>query len=239
MLSMLFKLFDGAVKRALRMVHAALATDTQQSDVQEAIPGLPDHLVATHILRSEYFDDPADLARLRVLSRGMRDAVAETGLRFEKMEENEARNLGCLSVLRRLQRQGHLSRQEFLCEAAARTGNLEELKALRADGWPWDWTTYSAAAGGEHLEMLLWECANGWSWDTPFCRAAWGGNLEVLQWARANGCPWNEMTCLSAAVYGRLKILKWLRANGCPWDRTTREEATGHILEWAVANGVP
>ena len=61
----------------------------------------------------------------------------------------------------------------------------------------------------------------------------------MLQWARANGCPWNEMTCLSAAVYGRLKILKWLRANGCPWDRTTREEATGHILEWAVANGVP
>jgi hypothetical protein len=47
------------------------------------------------------------------------------------------------------------------------------------------------------------------------------------------------MTCLSAAVYGHLKILKWLRANGCPWDRTTREEATGHILEWAVANGVP
>jgi hypothetical protein len=34
-------------------------------------------------------------------------------------------------------------------------------------------------------------------------------------------------------------MLKWARANGCPWDRTTRDFASGHILEWAVANGVP
>jgi hypothetical protein len=48
----------------------------------EAIPGLPDHLVVTHILRSGHFDNPADLARLPAVSRTMRDAVAETGLRF-------------------------------------------------------------------------------------------------------------------------------------------------------------
>ena len=55
--------------------------------VGEAIPRLPDHLVATHVLRSEYFDDPADLARLPAVSRGMRDAVAATGLRFEELDE--------------------------------------------------------------------------------------------------------------------------------------------------------
>ena len=59
----------------------------------EAIPRLPDALVVTHILRSEYFDDPADLARLPAVSRAMRDAVAATGLRFEELDEQRAVSL--------------------------------------------------------------------------------------------------------------------------------------------------
>ena len=86
---------------------AALATDTQ-----EAIPGLLDDIVITHVLRSEYFDDPADLARLPAVSRAMRDAVAATGLRFKELDEDEAVKLGCLSAVQRLQRGGRLSRQE-------------------------------------------------------------------------------------------------------------------------------
>jgi hypothetical protein len=107
----------------------------------EAIPGLLDDIVVTHVLRSEHFDDPADLARLPALSRAMRYAVAATGLRFEELDENRAAELGCLSAVRRLQRGGRLSRQERLCQAAARGGHLEELKALRADGCPWDMNT--------------------------------------------------------------------------------------------------
>ena len=116
-------------------------TPASPADAQEAIPGLPDHLVVTHILRTEYFDDPADLARLPAVSRGMRAAVAETGLRFEKLTEICAANLGCLSALKRLQRRGCLSHREYLCEAAARGGNLVELKVLRANGCPWDTLT--------------------------------------------------------------------------------------------------
>ena len=113
----------------------------RDANAGEAIPRLPNHLVATHVLRSEYFDDPADLARLPALSRAMRDAVAATGLRFEELDEKRALELGCLSAVRRLQRGGRLSRQERLCQAAARGGHLEELKALRADGCPWDMNT--------------------------------------------------------------------------------------------------
>ena len=54
----------------------------------EAFPRLPNHLVVTHVLRSEYFDDPADLARLPAVSRAMRDLVAETGLRFKDLDES-------------------------------------------------------------------------------------------------------------------------------------------------------
>ena len=95
---------------------------------QDAIPGLLDDIVIAHVLRSEYFDDPADLARLPAVSRGMRDAVAATGLQFEELDELEAVNLGCLSAVQRLYRGGRLSRQGRHCHAAARGGNLEKLK---------------------------------------------------------------------------------------------------------------
>ena len=102
----------------------------------EAIPGLPNHLVVAHILRSEYFDDPADLARLPAVSSAMRDTMAVIGLRLEELGEYQALKLGCLSAVKRRHRRGVLSGQELLCAAAAKSGHLEELKVLRADGWP-------------------------------------------------------------------------------------------------------
>jgi hypothetical protein len=65
-----------------------------------------------------------------------------------------------------LRRRGRLSDERLLCAAAARNGDLEELKALRAENFPWDWHTCAFAAEG--------------------------GHLDVLQWARDNGCPWDE-----------------------------------------------
>ena len=192
-------------------------TPASPADAQEAIPGLPDHLVVTHILRAEYFDDPADLARLPAVSRGMRAAVAETGLRFEKLTEICAANLGCLSALKRLQRRGCLSHREYLCEAAARGGNLEALKLLRDKDTPWDAETCAGAAQSGHLEVLQWLRANGCPWKERTCgQAAMNGHLEVLQWARANGCPWDESTCQGAAFSGHLEVLQWARANGAP-----------------------
>ena len=41
------------------------------------------------------------------------------------------------------------------------SGQLEELKALRADGSPWDGSTCFAAARGGHLDVLQWLRANG------------------------------------------------------------------------------
>jgi hypothetical protein len=46
-----------------------ITTHARPTDAQEAIP---DHLVVTHVLRSEHFDDPADLARLPAVSRATR-----------------------------------------------------------------------------------------------------------------------------------------------------------------------
>ena len=225
---------------------ASVAAPASLADAQQAIPRLPNHLVVTHILRSEFFDDPADLARLAAVSRAMRDVVAATGLRLRELElpQHRATQLGRLSVLKRLQRRGHLTCEEYLCQAAARSGQLEELKALRADGWPWNEYTCAAAAKVGHLEMLQWARANGCPWDKWACAGAAGdGHLEVLQWARANGCPWNERTCAYAAKGGHLEVLQWVRANGCPWDVDTiaRAREYGHddVVIWAKTNGAP
>ena len=218
--------------------------ERRDANAGEAIPGLLNDIVVTHVLRSEHFDDPADLARLPAVSRVMRDAVAATGLRFEELGEIGAVELGCVSALKRLQRQGRLSRRERLCEAAARVGHLKKLKVLRADGWPWDSQTCAYAARYGHLEVLQWARAKGCPWDERTCsRAARGGHLQVLQWARANGCRWGELTCWGAAKGGHLEVLQWARANGCPWEGGACALAAegGHleVLQWALANGCP
>ena len=95
---------------------ATANTPASLADAQDAIPGLLDDIVVTHILSTDNFNDPADLARLPVVSHAMRDAVAATGLAFDELDENEAVDLGCLSAVQRLHRGGHLSRQEYLCQ---------------------------------------------------------------------------------------------------------------------------
>ena len=134
--------------------------DERDANAGEAIPGLLNDIVITHVLRSEYFDDPADLARLPAVSRAMRDAVTATGLRFEELGENDAVELGCLCAVQRLDRVGRLSRRERLCEAAARGGHLEMLQWARANGCPWDMMTYGYALQYGHREVASWAHAN-------------------------------------------------------------------------------
>ena len=106
----------------------------------------------------------------------MRDAVDATGRKIKKLSDTDAANLGHLSLLKDRHTRGVLKSKRYLCEAAARSGQLEELKAFRAKNFPWD----------------EWTCAG----------AAEGGHLEVLKWARENGCRWNEYTRGLAARKG-------------------------------------
>ena len=208
-----------------------------------AIPGLPFDVAVS--LVEKHLPDPADLAVLRVVSHGMRDAVDATGRKVEELEEEDAAERGYLSTLKCLRRRGRLSDECLLCAAAAMVGDLEELKALRrAENFPWDWRTCANAAWRGHLETLKWAHENGCPWDEETCaNAAEGGHLDVLKWARANDCPWNWETCAFAAGGGQLEILKWARENDCPWDEWTCAWAAGgghlEVLKWARENGCP
>ena len=234
------------------VVDAPRGVETHEREIQRnldaqagvAIPGLPFDVVVTHVLREDNLPDPADIARIRVVSRGMRDAVDATGRRIAELGEDDAVSRGCSTTLRCLQRQGRLSRKENLCQAAARSGQFEELKALRAENCPWDEETCAYAAEGGYLEVLQWARTNRCPWNEETCAiAAEGGHLEMLQWARANGCPWDWETCTMAAEGGHLEVLQWARANCCPCNKFTCEWAAGHghleVLQWARANGRP
>jgi hypothetical protein len=115
--------------------------------------------------------DLRDLARLRGVSRSMRDAVDE--MIEDRRDAALAAKFGRLTVLQNLLQRGQL-KKVVVCVSAAQYGHLEILKWGRANGCPWG----------------AWTCSY----------AAWGGHLEMLKWARANGCPWDEDTRIFAAV---------------------------------------
>jgi hypothetical protein len=156
-----------------------------------AIPGLPFDVAVSIV--EKHLPDPADLAVLRAVSRGMRDAVDATGRKVEEFDEEDAVERGYVSTLKCLRRRGRLSDERLLCAAAARVGDVEALKALRrAEKFPWNEGTCAGAAKGGHLEVLLWAHENDCPWDVWTCAfAAYGGHLELLKWARENGCPWD------------------------------------------------
>ena len=128
------------------------STDTPESSSvapnpysDELIPGLPHDLVVAHVL--DKFPDPSDLAPLSAVSRGMRAAVAETKREVKKPSGyEEAAKKGYLRYLKHMHSRNRLSDTRLLCAAAAASGQLEELKALRAENFPWGKGTCALAA---------------------------------------------------------------------------------------------
>ena len=201
-------------------------TPVDTADAPGGFSSLPLDVISTHILRSDFLPEPGDLGRLRAVSRGMRDAVDATGREIKKLSDMDAMNLGYVSLLKDRHSRGLLEDEYLVCGAAARSGQLEELKAFRAKNFPWNQWTCAYAAEGGHLEVLKWARANDCPWDERTCSwAATRGHLEVLKWARENDCPWDERTCKHAAKGGHLETLKWARENGAPWNEYTRRLA--------------
>ena len=78
-----------------------------------AIPGLPFDVAVS--LVQKHLPDPADLAVLRAVSKGMRDAVDATGRKVEEFKEEDAVERGYVSTLKCLRRRGRLSDERLLC----------------------------------------------------------------------------------------------------------------------------
>ena len=174
------------VAEATRSVETRARKQKRKLDAQAgvAIPGLLFDVAVS--LVEQHLPDPADLAVLRAVSKGMRDAVDATGRKVEEYEEYDAAFSGYVSTLKCLRRRGRLSDVSFLCAATAGVGDLEALKALcRAENFPWDEMTCDLAARG--------------------------GHLEVLKWAHENDCPWGVYTCSHAAGENHQRLCQHLQ----------------------------
>ena len=133
----------------------AFSNIARQRDAGDAFAALPVHILITHVLSSGNLPYPSDLARLRAVSREMRDAVAATGRRVYKLGALEAINFGDLSGMQLLHQRDDLDDIfNSLCMCAAEEGQLEILKWLRENGAPWNEYTCAWAAHDGDLEML-------------------------------------------------------------------------------------
>ena len=112
------------VGEASRGVETSARKRKRDLDAQAgvAIPGLSFDVAVSIV--EKHLPDPADLAVLRAVSRGMRAAVDATGRKVEQFGEKDAVERGYVSTLKCLRRRGRLHDERLLCAAAARVGDL-------------------------------------------------------------------------------------------------------------------
>jgi hypothetical protein len=77
--------------------------------------------------------------------------------------------------------------REQMCATAARTGDIDLLMWLRANGCPWGLYMCESAAESGHLDVLRWLVENGCPFFNACDSAAGAGHLEVLMWLVDNG----------------------------------------------------
>ena len=106
----------------------AFSNIAHQRDAGDAFAALPVHVLITHVLSSGNLPDPSDLARLRAVSREMRDAVAATGRRLYQLVAWKVIQFGDLSGLQFLHQRGDLDDiLNSLCRLAAGGDNSKYL----------------------------------------------------------------------------------------------------------------
>lgn len=139
------------------------------------------------------------------------------------------------------------SDSEERMELAAEYGELQVVRILHdnLDGIACEDACLTAAGGG-HLDCLVFLHEQGYRWDFRTCAAAARcGSLECLTYAHKNGCllshnmiddnffeaSIDEMACTAAASGGHLACLQYAHENKCPWHlRTTIAAAEGGHL---------
>jgi ribosomal protein S8 len=160
------------------------------------------------------------------------------------------------------------------CNEAAELGCLECLKIAHTYGiYPPNGKTFALAAKGGHLDCLKYMYEHNrhiseYNWDDRVCYvSAREGHLDCLKYAVEHDCPWDEFACLKvshpncidyikdmmcfkhskdsleAVKHGCLKCLKIAHNKGVPWHEDTCSIAAegGHLdcLHYAIKNGAP
>ena len=121
-------------------IRAFVSNIVHQRDAGDAFAPLPAHILSTHVLSSGNLPDPSDLARPRMVSREMRDAVAATGREVYKLGAGKAIHFGDASGLQLFMHQrGDLDNSSvWYCTLAADYQQPEILQWLRENNFQRD-----------------------------------------------------------------------------------------------------
>jgi len=127
------------------------------------------------------------------------------------------------------------------CTEVACIGNLQVLKELHENDYPWDAKACEAAAGSGKLKCLMYLHEEACPWDETACAAAAAkGHLDCLRFLHEHGCPWHEdEICYNAAEAGHLSCLKFAHEHGGILDEGVT--LTPHIdcLRYALEHNCP
>ena len=197
--------------------------------------------------------DAIDLKIFYDLCRASREVVIRSKIKLN----NERRYVSDVESMREFQLAwehyrwgerdvcGYELTQEWFCQRAAKTNNLEFLKwAREVKRCAWDkWTIISAASQGD-LDMVKYCVDNDCPMNARACAyAAEEGHLDVLEYLYEHGCPWNRWTITQAAFQGNLSMVKYCVENNCPMDAYACSCAAegGHlaILKYLREHGCP
>ena len=105
-------IFTRTRKRMRVILERVLAPETREATTFADLP----HDIKNEILGRADLLEPADHARLRAVSRSMRDAVDASIKNLR--DANLVAKLGCLTALRNLLQRGHLDKTD-ICRCAA------------------------------------------------------------------------------------------------------------------------
>jgi len=73
---------------------------------------------------------------------------------------------------------------------------------MKGRGCAWDQWTFAAAARGGNLKNVKWPKEQGCSWnDWTFNAAVQNGNDDILEWLKEQGCPWGNGLRIAAMAY--------------------------------------
>ena len=123
-------IFTRTRKRMRVILERVLAPETREATTFADLP----HDIKNEILGRADLLEAADYARLRAVSRSMRDAVDAS---IENLKDTIlAAKLGCLTALRNLLQRGHLDKM-YICRCAAWRDHLQVLMWARENDCPW------------------------------------------------------------------------------------------------------
>ncbi len=94
------------------------------------------------------------------------------------------------------------------------------LKWLKDRGWSIDWTLLLSNSIGTYTSRKLFRWARQFTFfdDKPFLctQAGQSGNLKLLIYFREQGCPWDDKFLKNVSSFEQWHIVEWALANGVP-----------------------